>query len=104
MEIIGRVVKITDTYIRLRTSRKKQLIDLFYPESKRVSLKWIFEPKVLARIEVEAESFEMCGCKFAKLWLKFVIWPEYSKPESIREEGVRIIFEERKKLYRKIPE
>ncbi|KAA0126426.1 hypothetical protein FY557_17400 [Chryseobacterium sp. SN22] len=103
MEILGRVIEVTDHYIRLKTSRKKQLIDVFFPEIKRKSINRLYERHMLALIEVEAESFEMCGCKFAKMWFKFVIWPEYSEPDRIDTEAKKLLFEERKKLYRNIP-
>lgn len=96
MEILGRVIEVTDHYIRLKTSRKKQLIDVFFPEIKRKSINRLYERHMLAKIEVEAESF-------AKLWFKFVIWPEYSEPDRIDTEAKKLLFEERKKLYQNIP-
>ena len=100
MEIVGNVIKVTPAFIRLKTIRKNQLIDVFFPENKRVSINRLYERRMLAKIEVEVESFEMCGCKFAKLWLKFVIWPEYSEPDRMDSEAMRFLFDERKKLYR----
>lgn len=100
MEIIGNVVKVTDEFIRLRTVQKKQEIDVFYPESKKFAIRWRYEPHMITTIEVEPESIDIDGCKFAKLWFKFVVTPNLNIPEDMRNEGVIRIIEAMKKLYK----
>lgn len=103
MEIIGKVVEVTPKFIRLRTIKKKQEIDVFFPESKRESIDRLYEPKMTAKLEVELEGFNIEGSNFARLWMLYVIWPEYCEPERMRTDEIRALFEARKKLYRQNP-
>lgn len=82
MEITGIVTKVTTTYIRVRTIKKKQEIDVFYTESREKAVFYRFEPHILTKIEVEPEEVDFNGVKLAKLWLKYVIIPHRLNPED----------------------
>lgn len=82
MEIAGIVTKVTATYIRVRTIKKKQEIDVFYTESREKAVFYRFQEHIVTRIEVEPEEVEVNGVKLAKLWLKYVITPEQLNPED----------------------
>jgi hypothetical protein len=102
MEIKGNVVLVTDDYIRIKTIKKRQEIDVFYPESKRKAIGWRFEPRIITIIEVEPQSVEMDGVKLAKLWFKYVKMPELDRSENRNAQHIFDLMEEM--LYRKNPE
>lgn len=85
MEIAGKIIKITDTYIRLETISKKQEVDVFFPESKWEPLELLFEPHMLAVLVVEVQSLEHDGNKLAKLWIKHVRIPFLYSDEDLNE-------------------
>jgi hypothetical protein len=99
MEITGNIVCVTDEYIRIRTIKKLQEIDIFYPETKRKAIGWRFEPRIIARIEVEPQTIEIDGYKFAKLWFKYVTMPELGRSENRNAQHIFDLMEEQ--LYRK---
>ena len=76
MEIKGNVVLITNNFVRLRTIKKKQEIDVFFTEKKYEAIDAWLEPNMFAQVEVESESIEFFGMKLAKLWFRFAIGPE----------------------------
>lgn len=89
MEILGTVIEIKENYVRLRTMKKKQEIDVFFNEKKYVAIEEWLEPNMSATIEVESESTEVFGMKLAKLWFKFAISPEPQKEIFIHNEPLR---------------
>lgn len=76
MEIAGNVVQIKENYVRLRTIKKKQEIDVFFVDSKYRAIEAWLEPNMFAEIEVEVESIDILGVKLAKFWFKFAVLPE----------------------------
>ncbi|WP_288435386.1 hypothetical protein [uncultured Chryseobacterium sp.] len=82
MEITGHVTKVTNTFIRVRTIRKRQEIDVFYTQSRERAIFYRFEEHIITTIEVELQEVEVEGAKYAKLWLKYVILPAQLRDED----------------------
>ena len=75
MEITCNIVEVKEDCIRVSTVKKKQEIDIFFPESKREAVKARYQPHMVTEIEVELQAYENGGYMFAKLWLLYVIFP-----------------------------
>ena len=52
MKIAGNIIKVTDTYIRLRTVKKRQEIDVFFTAAKKLSVETLFEPHMITVLSV----------------------------------------------------
>ncbi len=76
MIIKGNIVFIKNNFVRLRTIKKGQEIDVFFTEKKFDAIDAWLEPYMFAEIEVESESIEVEEIKLAKLWFKFAVSPE----------------------------
>jgi hypothetical protein len=99
MEITGNIVSVNENNIRIRTVKKKQEIDIFFPESKKVALHYRFEPHMISKMIVEPETIEIEGNKYAKLWFKYVTMPDNMKLEDCRPEAAKRVREIMKILY-----
>ncbi|KFC19364.1 hypothetical protein [Chryseobacterium sp. FH1] len=75
MEISGTILIVGPNYIRIRTVKKKQEIDVFFPDSKAKAMEALYEPNMGTTIEVEVQSFEFENVRYAKFWAVFVIRP-----------------------------
>ncbi len=101
MEITGIIVSVNENYIRIRTVKKTQEIDIFFPESKKVALHYRFEPHMISKMIVEPETIEIEGNKYAKLWFKFVTMPDNMLLDDCRNEGAKRVRELMKILYKR---
>lgn len=82
MEIVGNIVTVTDEYFRIKTIKKKQNLDIFFTENKIEGIDSFYEPHMVTRIEVEPQEFEHAGYKYAKLWLKYVVFPKRNREDQ----------------------
>lgn len=101
MEIKGNIITISEDFLRIQTIKKKQEIDIFFSVAKRKAVEYRFEPHMITTIEVEPQSIEINGNKFAKIWLKHVIFPNLIKEEDYNCENGVARRNEMKKLYKK---
>lgn len=75
MEITGVVQKVTETYIRILTTSKKQEIDVFFTEMKAKAMNELFQEHMTAVLEVDMQAIEIGFVKLAKVWFKNVSFP-----------------------------
>ena len=75
MKITGVVKEITDTYIRIVTTSKKQEIDVFFTESKSSAMNILFQPHMTASLIIDYQAIEIGFVKLAKLWFVGVLFP-----------------------------
>lgn len=102
MEITGNVVFVNSDFIRIRTVKKKQEIDVFFTDPKRVAIKILFHSHMIATIEVEIQSLVIGENKFAKIWFIGVMWPalpdekDLSAPQKARIDIIKVLYPEKK--------
>ncbi|QOW10288.1 hypothetical protein Q73A0000_07860 [Kaistella flava (ex Peng et al. 2021)] len=84
MEIAGIILKITETFIRLETTDKKQQIDVFYTKANAGEVKE-FLLHEMVKLYIKLQSVDINGEKLARCWLGFVISP-IKKSTAIEKE------------------
>lgn len=85
MEIAGIILKITDAFIRIETTDKKQQIDVFYTKTNSTDVRE-FIVHQMVKLSIKLQSVDVNSEKLAKCWLGFIISP-IKKFEVKVEEG-----------------
>ena len=75
MKLVGTVRKVTESYITIETTSKKQEIDVFFTDTKSQAMIMLFQEHMTASLIVDVQSVEMGFIKFGKFWLISVDFP-----------------------------
>ena len=89
MDLEGIVLHITETFIRLETTDKKQNIDVFYTRANTLAVKELVT-REMVELSTKLQSVDVGGEKLARCWLTFIISPT-KRPEvklKVEEEVV----------------
>ena len=89
MDLAGIVLQITETFIRLETTDKKQNIDVFYTRANALAIKELVLHEMV-KLSIKLQSVDVGGEKLARCWLTFIISPT-KRPEvklKVEEEAV----------------
>ena len=74
MDLEGIVLQITETFIRLETTDKKQNIDVFYTRANTLAVKEIVMHEMV-KLSIKLQSVDVGGEKLARCWLTFIVSP-----------------------------
>lgn len=75
MKIVGTVRKVTESFITIETTSKKQQIDVFFTEAKSQAMNMLFQEHMTASLFVDVQSVELGYIKFGKFWFISVDFP-----------------------------
>lgn len=89
MEIVGVIKSKHVDHIRLVTLDKDQVIDVFYPESKKFDVEELKE-RISVTLDCKVQSVDYYGLKLGKFWLSYIISPKINfkyKPKKEKGQG-----------------
>ena len=97
MDLEGIVLQITETFIRLETTDKKQNIDVFYTRANALAIKELVIHEIV-KLSTKLQSVDVGGEKLARCWLTFIISPTIRPEVKLKEEEESIGWAQRRNL------
>lgn len=85
MDLEGIVLQITETFIRLETTDKKQNIDVFYTRANALAIKELVIHEMV-ELSIKLQSVDVGGEKLARCWLTSIISPTKRPEVKLKEE------------------
>ena len=79
------VLQMTDSFIRIETQDKKQIIDVFYTKTNSVEVRR-FVIHEMVKLSIKVQSVDFNGEKLARCWLGLIISPSKKSMTKPKDE------------------